>query len=330
MTNLKITTLNGEWMNNWFNGDGSLPKFKPTFQELGSTTIMNTDKTATKLSKLIKGIDADVYGIQEGPSEKNEMLLFISTYLDDKYSCEIGLDGSAQKIYVLYKKSFFDSITSLTHAYPKWKFDNNGDYQLEDGKFTRTPVEIKFVKDGHVIRIVVTHFKSLFINQGKEMWTNPDPAQKINFIKLSLVNRRRITMEAVELRSYIDETLDTYPNSIIMGDVNDGPGRELFENYMLGMDITSELLGSTYYPNNIFSHLLDLKKDYTAIFDDYVDNVPNRKILLDRMLASPSLNPFVTTCNVEYDKFDALVEDPNRRDGRPTDHRPVTLKLSLH
>ena len=76
--------------------------------------------------------------------------------------------------------------------------------------------------------------------------------------------------------------------------------------------------------------MLDLKKDYTAIFDDYVDNVPNRKILLDRMLASPSLNPFVTTCNVEYDKFDALVEDPNRRDGRPTDHRPVTLKLSLH
>ena len=67
---------------------------------------------------------------------------------------------------------------------------------MEDGKFTRTPVEIKFGKDGHVIRIVVTHFKSLFINQGKEMWTSPNPEQKIKFIKLSLVNRRRITMEA--------------------------------------------------------------------------------------------------------------------------------------
>ena len=124
-----------------------------------------------------------------------------STYLNDKYSCEIGLDGSAQKIYVLYKKSFFDNVTSLTHVYPKWQFDNNGDYLLEDGKFHRTPVEVKIVKDGHVIRIVVTHFKSLFINQGKEMWTDPDPAKKTEFIKLSLINRRRITMEAVDAKT---------------------------------------------------------------------------------------------------------------------------------
>lgn len=330
MTNLKITTLNGEWMNNWFKKDGGTSAFKPSFQQLGSTETMNTDKTATKLSKLIKEIDADIYGIQEGPSEKNEMLLFISTYLNDKYSCEIGLDGSAQKIYVLYKKSFFDNVTSLTHVYPKWQFDNNGDYLLEDGKFSRTPVEVKIVKDGHVIRIVVTHFKSLFINQGKEMWTDPDPAKKTEFIKLSLINRRRITMEAVELRRNIDETLETYPNSIIMGDVNDGPGREFFENYMLGMDITSELLGSTYYPDNIFSYLLDLNNDFSAVFDDYVDNVPNRKILLDRILVSPSLQPSVTSCKVEYDKYEALVDNPDRRDGRPTDHRPVTLNLSLH
>ena len=76
-----------------------------------------------------------------------------------------------------------------------------------------------------------------------------------------------------------------------MGDVNDGPGREFFENYMLGMDITSELLGSTYYPDKIFSYLLDLNNDFSAVFDDYVDNVPNRKILLDRILVSPSLQP---------------------------------------
>jgi hypothetical protein len=158
------------------------------------------------------------------------------------------------------------------------------------------------------------------------MWT--DPSKKTDFIRLSLINRRRITMEAVELRRYIDETIDSYPNSIILGDVNDGPGTEFFENYMLGMDITSTLLGSTYYPNKIFHHLLD-KEDYTAIFDDYVDNVSDRKILLDRALVSPSILPAVLSCKVEYEKYDALVDKPGRRDGRPTDHRPVTLKLSL-
>ena len=35
----------------------------------------------------------------------------------------------------------------------------------------------------------------------------------------------------------------------------------------------------------------------------------------------------LTSCNVEYDKYDGLVEDVTRRDGRPTDHRAVTLNL---
>ena len=74
---------------------------------------MNTDKTATKLSKLIKGIDADVYGIQEGPSEKNEMLLFISTSLNDKYSCEIGLDGVRSKDLCLVQKNHSSTVLHL-------------------------------------------------------------------------------------------------------------------------------------------------------------------------------------------------------------------------
>ena len=323
-TNIKITSLNGEWMNDWFEKEHLA--FKPTFQDKGSKKIMNTDKTATKLSELIKAIDSDIYGIQEGPSSLDEMRLFISNYLNDKYAAEVGLDGSAQKIYVIYRKSFFDNVTSLTHTYPKWKFDNNGDYVLEEGKFTRTPVEISFTKQGYPIRVIVTHFKSLFINHGKDMWT--DPEKKTDFIRLSLVNRRRITMEAVELRRYIDETIDTHPNTLIIGDVNDGPGTEFFESFMLGMDITSALLGNTYYPDKIFSHLLN-DNDFTAIFDDYVDNVSNRKILLDRALVSPTIRPSVQSCVVEYDKYDSLVEDPDRRDGRPTDHRPVTVTLTL-
>jgi hypothetical protein len=56
MTNLKITTLNGEWMNNWFEkvGGGAV-KFKPTFQELGSTTVMDTDRADNKALKANQG-----------------------------------------------------------------------------------------------------------------------------------------------------------------------------------------------------------------------------------------------------------------------------------
>ena len=80
---------------------------------------------------------------------------------------------------------------------------------------------------------------------------------------------------------------------IILGDMNDGPGKEYFEKYLLDMDITSELLGSIYFPKNIFSTTLDPDNDYSVIFDDFVSNMPNRKILLDRILISPSLSNLV-------------------------------------
>jgi endonuclease/exonuclease/phosphatase family protein len=329
MTNVRVTTLNGEWMNDWFgaNGNGDVI-FKETFKEHNTQNIMDTDKTATKLSTLIKTIDPDILGIQEGPSGINEMLLFISTYLDDKYSCEIGTNGLSQKLFILYRKSFFDTVTPINYPYPNWKFDKDGDYVLDDGNFARTPLELTFAISGQKIRIIDNHFKSSYINGGQAKWNDPD--KRTEFIRESLINRRRITMEAVQLRKHVDETLTTEPNSIIMGDINDGPGKEFFENYMLGMDITSELLGNTYYSDSIFKHLLDLNDDFSVIFNDFVEEIPNKKVLLDRMLVSPSLYPFVKSCSVEYQNYDTLVDNPHRRDGRPTDHRPVSLNLDLN
>lgn len=114
-----------------------------------------------------------------------------------------------------------------------------------------------------------------------------------------------------------------------MDDVNNGPGKELFENYMLGMDITSELLGNTYYYDTIFSHLLDLQDNFTVVLDDFVEGVLNKKVLLDRILMSPSLRPSVTSRSLEYQKYNILVDNAQRRDGGPTDHSPVALNLDL-
>jgi hypothetical protein len=49
---------------------------------------------------------------------------------------------------------------------------------------------------------------------------------------------------------------------------------------MLGMDITSELLGNTYYYDTISSHLLDLHDDFTVVLDDFVEGVLTRKFYL--------------------------------------------------
>jgi hypothetical protein len=44
---------------------------------------------------------------------------------------------------------------------------------------------------------------------------------------------------------------------------------------------------------------------------------------------SPSLRPSVTSRSREYQKYNIVVDNAQRRDGGPTDHRPVMLNLDL-
>ena len=46
MANVKITTLNGEWMNDWFTNDNGNVVFKETFKEKDTGNPINTDITA--------------------------------------------------------------------------------------------------------------------------------------------------------------------------------------------------------------------------------------------------------------------------------------------
>ena len=69
--------------------------------------------------------------------------------------------------------------------------------------------------------------------------------------------------------------------------------------------------------------------DYRVIFDDFVSNMPNRKILLDRILISPSLSNLVKESLVNHGIFNSVTTDINKRDGRPSDHRPISLSIDF-
>jgi hypothetical protein len=74
---------------------------------------------------------------------------------------------------------------------------------------------------------------------------------------------------------------------------------------------------------------LDSENDYTVIFDDFVENEPNKKTLLDRILISPSCTNYLYDSRVEHIAYDSQVTDPESREGRPSDHRPVSIDLNL-
>src|SRR5262245_39271456 len=100
MPELRIASLNGEWMNSWFTADGLPVAFLPTFKQPGESQSNSTSITAGRLAAVIRAINADIVALQEAPSRLAELQLFIATHLSDAgvpiYNGILGDSGGAQ------------------------------------------------------------------------------------------------------------------------------------------------------------------------------------------------------------------------------------------
>ena len=65
---------------------------------------------------------------------------------------------------------------------------------------------------------------------------------------------------------------------------------------------------------------------WSAVFDDYVDNVKSKRVLLDHICVSNELKRHVATCGIAHDVFVNCAAEPGEysaRGERLSDHRPV-------
>ena len=346
MTTLRIASVNGEWMNNWFTSDGMPPAFVPSFKLPGENISNSTDKTASKLAGEIVAIDPDVLAIEEAPSRQEELDLFVSQYLSGPagptYNAILGDSGGAQKLAVLYKSAAVtaslapgDSIKTLLDP---WEADPDGDMFLGPYQFTRTPLVINLSAGSHAFQLVVMHTKSNFVNEGQAMWN--DPARRQEYVIAALKARRRNATEGMRTRQYLDERLAVDENAriVVLGDLNDGPGMDYFEELYLAHNVTDILAGSVFEPERIFVHAqhdVSPDKRFTAIFDDFVPTLQKgKKLLLDHILLSPGFDSASglqrkrgsgTIHHIEYEA--QLKNKGKKREDRPSDHRPVSVLL---
>jgi hypothetical protein len=338
---MKIVNWNIEWMNDWFVGYGSVA-FR---QDNPSRGISDVADLCSRVASVVKNLDPDVLTIEEGPSDIREMELFVETYLTDESGNVLfdifgGIDGRSQKLYALVKKGgdfknpviASDDLT-LDLETP-WDADIDGDYQLEGYDFTRQPLVIEgtIVKGNSKLRIVILHTKSKYVHNGESLYNDPDT--RIQFIIAALKNRRRISSEAMRVRQYVDDLLDENKKSLIVvtGDFNDGPGIDYFEKYYLTHNVTDILLGSTYYPDLLFKHTfletVPENKRYTAIFDDFIDDIKGRHLLLDHLLVSPALSSKIKDTGIAHKEYDAGTDNSaSGRQKHVSDHRPVYMVL---
>lgn len=207
----------------------------------------------------------------------------------------------------------------------------------------RKPCVAQFEFQGVTFRVITCHTKSKFIQGGKDLWESSSEGDRVSFLKQSLKDRIKISTEAKTVRDHLDHLLGNDPlrNVIVTGDLNDGPGRDLFERWYFYQNLVDVLLGSLLEPDKLMYHVFGVVPEsdrYTAVFDDFVDNIANNKILLDHILCSPALARKAS--GLMYEESTAKVErqawvnhsaspedqdSASRRADRPSDHRPISV-----
>ena len=346
MATITVATFNVEWMNDWFTPDAEPVAFRPTFTRDGHTS--QTAETAGRVARLIRAINPDILAIQEGPSRPAELELFIKDYLSDagvaRYRSFLSDSGGQQEVGLLYKPGSVESAQLAPHAeitslIDPWLSDVDGDGFLDEYQFTRTPLVINVRLGTQALQVIVLHTKSNFVNNGRALWENP--ATRQNYVVAALKNRRRNSSEGRRVRAYIDSVLVRNPAAriIVLGDLNDGPGLDYFEERYLTHNVTDIIVGSAFQPEWIFAHAqhdVPVAQRYTAVFDDFVTGEDDKPLLLDHILLSPGfttaagLRKIRNSGHIHHAEYEAeCVQGGVHREDRPSDHRPASVQLAL-
>lgn len=333
---MKIASWNIEWMNRWFSSDQDTAAWRNSSQISGVTDIADL---AQRVAGVITEMEPDVLMIQEGPSRYDEIKLFVDDCLNDDYTI-VGPSGKGQqKLYALIKNN--GAVEQFERAYATgtvdieepWSVDidgviMDGQFSLEEYEFTRVPLMVDISDGQHDVRIINVHLKSKYIHNGESLWNNP--TTRPAFIVDAVKTRRRISAEAMRLREYLNELLveDGDKAIIVCGDFNDGPGSDFFERLYLTHNLVAAVSGNPFTPNRMFRHgfadRMSNDDNYTAIFDDFIDEIPARHILLDHILVSPGLTEALIDGRIDHEAYNngKDMNKPGNREKLPSDHRP--------
>ena len=222
---------------------------------------------------------------------------------------------------------------------PSWPVHYWGALAASTHRHYRHPQVLVLDLGGDVqIELIGLHLKSKINLNKLELDADGNPTGA--FLAEALRARVNLATEALDVRRYIDAKFDQKPapGLLLMGDGNDGPGRDFFESRYLFFDLVSNLQGDVVRAERYFNHaLFDFPERlrWTARYDDAIGGVKaaNNPLLIDHIMMSQALCrgqlPLVAQAHagaVEHEAFErgnagATVSQ------RSSDHRPVSLTL---
>jgi endonuclease/exonuclease/phosphatase family metal-dependent hydrolase len=219
----------------------------------------------------------------------------------------------------------------------------------------RWPQVLTCTRDGHQFDIIGAHLKSKFVQQSlvraaarlkqKEKPTRSDRRKIREFELLAINNRMKISTEATNIRYFVDNRFRNEPNPAVflVGDLNDGIGKEYFERRYLLHDLVSNLQGDVFFANRFLNHALfdyapagEQTMRWSAEFNDVWDPHRSDRILLDHIMFTQGVvgaDAFHNTGMrvrskagfVEHKHHVAANRVFRPGEGETSDHRPVSV-----
>ncbi|WP_298292869.1 endonuclease/exonuclease/phosphatase family protein [uncultured Litoreibacter sp.] len=341
---MRIATYNVEWFSTLFADDGTLVDD----DSWSSRRDVTKQQQTAALGAVFQALDADAVMVVEAPdtSPKRDGCTALEHFADRfglrARNCLIGFtNDTQQEIALLYDPD----VINVTHD-PKGpatggkgeapRFDGvfHIDLDVDDRedhiKFSKPPLEVSLVtKDNQHLRLIGAHLKSKAPHGAR----NPAAV-----MRLSIANRRKQLAQCIWLRERVEQHLNAGEDLIVMGDFNDGPGLDEYEE-LFGRSSVEIVLGvgkdaeTRMFDPHAHAALAQRIGAQMATSRFYVRREKRYlNALLDYIMVSPALADTKPNWHI-WHPFDdpACWGDVELRDALLTasDHFPVTLDIVL-
>ncbi len=308
------------------------------------------EKRRDAIAQEIQEIAPDILCILEGPRGEEAIEKVTVDILQREYQVIKAPDGDYQIkgnqwIWFLVKKPLvnqasllpaetWNQLTSKT-----WEVNYWGEKETSRHSHYRHPQVLIFNWQGQRIEFIGLHLKSKYVNRGQSNWASGGE-KRSEFIRDAIKARIKLATEATNVRSYLDVKFEQVENPAIfvLGDLNDGPGKELFEEKYLFFDLLSNLQGDVFFAKRFLNHaLFDYPHHlrWTVKFKDFIQPERNPHILLDHiMFTQPLVDgslPFQVNSKagwVEHEIHD-LINASLTTKQKTSDHKPVSVVVEI-
>ncbi|MCE6951732.1 endonuclease [Cereibacter sphaeroides] len=226
---LRIATYNVEWFNSLFDDRGRL---LPDNELSGRFEVTRRNQIES-LGIVFSALDADAIMVIEAPNQGSRrstvkaLETFARTFELKASRVAMGFaNPTEQEIALLYNPDRIEARHDPQESAkaPRFdevfRFDIDVDAAPEAIRFSKPPLELAVRADGHALRLIGVHVKS------KAPRNSRTPAETV---RIAIENRRQQLAECVWLRRRVAAHLAHGQSLIVMGDFNDGPGLDEYE-----------------------------------------------------------------------------------------------------